>query len=822
MKFTFVSAIVLAAVFFFCSAVPVMGENSDPARSEQTAEEAFFQTIALAENQYQSQKEALSALKEAIREENRQRLIYTTQLNGLRNFLLVSETPVSTIEKGIADADISLSLIKSKMDQRKAQEEKTNQTLSGIDEKLSFIRQRIQDWRTAKNQHNAAEPGLNDLKSYQSILEKQQSVLNGLRDLARDEYSAYARLITAFTDIRQTLQKEVKSRKDARLFQRNELNMATIRSWQLSRQPAMLITAFGRLFSLEQIKTKAALLKEYLNLESVFIVLVTGVIFGFCYRGILWISRHPWFISATREKSGAALLLLRHTIFWSLLLPAAVILSKTRFNAVFPDFIRFIISFLTVILFTRIIGHSIRLLEEKIKWSPIAALARHRQIILNAVIVYSFCYLFIYRFISLNHALLVPLRIVFEIILTAAVFIFWNRFMTLKDHKQQIRLRVPEFVIKSIVLFGLLSELSGYGHFASWWFTSWGTSIVIICIWSIVTCSLMDFINRFRGKFNAAAGTVRGISYPAYWIAYNSIYLAVFVLAVGGLALAWGAGDAFFFRLIALFTHKFTVGKLELSLAGFTFAILLLVVTYLITLAWKKIMAAYILNKSGLSAGAKDSVITLTVYLIWAAGILISLGAFGLDTTSLTVALGALGIGLGFGLQNIFNNFISGLILLFERPIQVNDVVEVGGTWGEVKKINVRSTLVQTYDNSSLIIPNSEFISARVTNWSHKDPYIRRDLLVGVAYGSDTGLVKSVLLKAADSVKEVSRYPQTPQVHFLNFGDSSLDFRLRFWTTIDDFIPAESNLRFEIDRLFRENHIVIPFPQRDIHIIQPG
>jgi small-conductance mechanosensitive channel len=199
-------------------------------------------------------------------------------------------------------------------------------------------------------------------------------------------------------------------------------------------------------------------------------------------------------------------------------------------------------------------------------------------------------------------------------------------------------------------------------------------------------------------------------------------------------------------------------------------------------------------------------------------GILTSLSVFGLNTTSLAVVFGAMSIGLGFGLQNIFNNFISGLILLFERPIQVGDVVEVGGIWGEVKKINVRSTLVQTYTNSSLIIPNSEFISALVTNWSHKDPYIRRDLMVGVAYGSDTELVRTLLLEAGETVTEVRKYPHIPRVQFVSFGDSSLDFRLRFWSVIDDFVEAESKLRFEIDRLFRAHKVVIPFPQRDVHM----
>ena len=119
------------------------------------------------------------------------------------------------------------------------------------------------------------------------------------------------------------------------------------------------------------------------------------------------------------------------------------------------------------------------------------------------------------------------------------------------------------------------------------------------------------------------------------------------------------------------------------------------------------------------------------------------------------MVFGGLGIGLGFGLQAIFNNFISGLILLFERPIQVGDVVEINGIWGEIKKINVRATLVQTYDNATLIIPNSDFISNSVINWSFKDLRVRRNILIGVAYGSDVEQVRDILLNIANTTKKV-------------------------------------------------------------------
>jgi small-conductance mechanosensitive channel len=194
-----------------------------------------------------------------------------------------------------------------------------------------------------------------------------------------------------------------------------------------------------------------------------------------------------------------------------------------------------------------------------------------------------------------------------------------------------------------------------------------------------------------------------------------------------------------------------------------------------------------------------------------------SLHALGISTTSLTVVFGALSIGLGFGLQNIFNNFISGIILVFERPIQVGDAIEINGIWGTVKRIDFRSTVIQTYDNAALIIPNSEFISNLVTNWTHKDVRLRRNINVGVAYGSDIELVRRTLLEIADSHHNVLKYPK-PDVLFTDFGDSALVFRLRAWTHVDYSLSTETDIRFEIHRLFKERGIEIAFPQRDIHI----
>jgi potassium efflux system protein len=143
--------------------------------------------------------------------------------------------------------------------------------------------------------------------------------------------------------------------------------------------------------------------------------------------------------------------------------------------------------------------------------------------------------------------------------------------------------------------------------------------------------------------------------------------------------------------------------------------------------------------------------------------------------------------------------------------------VEVQGTWGTVKKINVRATVVQTFDNASLIIPNSEFISSQVTNWSFKEPSLRRKISVGVAYGSDIELVRQTLLEIVNKTKNVMKKPK-PDVLFDNYGDSALIFILRYWTTIDYYHTTSTDIRFAMDRLFRERNIEIAFPQMDVHI----
>ena len=198
---------------------------------------------------------------------------------------------------------------------------------------------------------------------------------------------------------------------------------------------------------------------------------------------------------------------------------------------------------------------------------------------------------------------------------------------------------------------------------------------------------------------------------------------------------------------------------------------------------------------------------------------LIGLNVAGIPLRSLAIFAGAFGIGIGFGMQNIIGNFVSGIILLFERPMRVGDVITLeDGTLGTVEKISARSTTIQTPDDITITVPNSKFVESRITNWTHPTTRMRGFVRVGVAYGSDILLVKRCLLEIAKQNPNVRTYPE-PFVRFADFGDSALIFELYFWA--DD--PgkrwfAQSELYFAIDESFRKNKIEIAFPQHDIHI----
>ena len=278
-------------------------------------------------------------------------------------------------------------------------------------------------------------------------------------------------------------------------------------------------------------------------------------------------------------------------------------------------------------------------------------------------------------------------------------------------------------------------------------------------------------------------------------------------------------GEFFGFLNDILNVKLFSIGDASLTI-GLLITLVISVVILLFLSEWiKKLLVNKVLKRYQIEKGTRQSVGTIVKYVIVIAGIFSILQTNGIDLSAFGILAGALGVGIGFGLQNITNNFISGLIILFEQPIKVGDRIEVGDISGDVIKISARSTTVVTNDNISVIIPNSKFIDDQVINWSHNEHKVRFNFPVGVSYKEDPEKVKHILLEVAKDNPYVLDSPQ-PDVLFDEFADSSLNFYLRVWTSEYVSKPKvlKSQLYFEIFKRFGEAGIEIPFPQRDLHI----
>lgn len=261
------------------------------------------------------------------------------------------------------------------------------------------------------------------------------------------------------------------------------------------------------------------------------------------------------------------------------------------------------------------------------------------------------------------------------------------------------------------------------------------------------------------------------------------------------------------------------VGETSFTLWTVVDIVFWFVLVVVATWALRRYVVQRLLRRSRFDPSLQYAINKISGYILISLGFFIALQVNNINLSSLTVLAGAVGVGVGFGLQNIINNFVSGLILLAERPITIGDRIEVGSVAGQVRHINLRSTTVVTNDNISIIVPNSDLISHSVTNWSHGDPKVRIRLPVGVAYGSDTEKLRCVLLEVARENPHVLTEP-APELFFSGFGDSSLDFELAVWTAQMSSKPRRfrSDLYYAIEKKLRDNGIEIPFPQRDLHL----
>ncbi len=297
----------------------------------------------------------------------------------------------------------------------------------------------------------------------------------------------------------------------------------------------------------------------------------------------------------------------------------------------------------------------------------------------------------------------------------------------------------------------------------------------------------------------AVQGLVSGLALPFTAILMAGGFLFWVSMAMGGRSVFWSIlsadlGDGDF---------SMDLGRLGMIFVGFYLA---RSASRLAHRLFRELPA----RRPDLERGVLNLLETIATYVVWGLYVLLALRLAGASFTSLAVVAGGLSVGIGFGMQNIINNFISGLILLFGRSVQAGDILQIGETWGTVERVNIRNTVVQTFDNATLFVPNSDLIAQKITNWSHKDRRVRRHLDVGVAYGSDTKTVHALLIQAATDHRHVLNTP-APAAILTQFGETALKFRLQFW--VDDLDHAgrtSSEVHMAVDRLLRENNVDFP------------
>ncbi|MDX1699292.1 MAG: mechanosensitive ion channel [Melioribacteraceae bacterium] len=264
-------------------------------------------------------------------------------------------------------------------------------------------------------------------------------------------------------------------------------------------------------------------------------------------------------------------------------------------------------------------------------------------------------------------------------------------------------------------------------------------------------------------------------------------------------------------------TKEWEIGTFSISIADVVLFFITIWISVLLAKLIRFFLEGDVLSRMTLPRGVPGAISAIVKYVIVGFGIIVAFSAAGLDLDKFALLVGALGVGIGFGLQDLVRNFISGLILIFERPIQVGDAVQIDTLSGKVMQIGIRSSIIKTWEGAEVVVPNGQLISNKLVNWTMTDRLRRIDIKVGVSYGTNIELVMQTLLKCAKDQQDILTNP-APYVLFNDFAESYLEFELRCWTSHPDWIFIRSDIRVAIDKAFEKEKIIIPFPQRDLHL----
>ena len=369
--------------------------------------------------------------------------------------------------------------------------------------------------------------------------------------------------------------------------------------------------------------------------------------------------------------------------------------------------------------------------------------------------------------------------------------------------------------IFAVLTFGI--SLFGYPELATFIFNRFIASVLFIGAFVIVRRFISDLLRRSIVFWIKTFKLRKQLLSKADFLMTLLVTPLLVLFLIYSLLTLWGMPGAFMLQAVKKLVFGFKVGGINISLISIVTGLLVFLISLTLVKMMKKRLSNNLLNRINMDEGIKHSLISGFSFTGFIISAILAIVAMGVDLSNLAVIAGALSVGIGFGLQDVIKNLVSGIILLFERPFKVGDWVLIGGEEGKIKQINIRSTEVETFNKASVIIPNATLISSSLTNLTHGNNWQRQTIAVGVSYDSDAEQVTKLLLECARSCKKVMKVP-APYVLFKNFGESSLDFELRIYVSdIWSGWSAGSDVRYEILRRFREANINIAYPQIVVH-----
>jgi len=749
---------------------------------------------------------------------------YNIQNSAQSNLLLQPATPVTDLEKALDENRLALNTIDDKIKDFTKRQDSVNELRRQTQDQINLSAKQAAEIKSSGWPKPEKASLLAVLGQLDRILSEKYTVLQNLHE-GLDPVTKQLETVREFTSqLNGSLEQQIKTLNAQELFIRKYILPKVFKKDAIAKEFALLAENLVKPFQKDFLQGEGRRFRETAAMSLLILIFLTAVaaslvvrLLRYCYN----YKKRP--VVPTNRWRFLCVRLIRRSLILLGILLFLYSYNMIQFSHYRFPFYQPLFNILLIFLFSRWLLDFLKFRQhdDNLFISQELEHKIHRMTLWVRYVAVA--YVVIQWAVGVDSFILFAGRLFIEIYLMACCVTFWrsirnsNQPLVQDRPTPKIISYTPLMMLTYVITLGaLIIELSGYPAMALYWLVSWTRSLAVL-FWAVI---LFNVIIEWRSDYQPSEVISDDEPPPVYPIQrlFVSIgWLLWFCGFLVALILAWSTKQNVFAFIIAILNKSFSIGKISLSPLGMLFAVLILFLTLILTRLGRYIIAEKIFVRSDIDPGLQDSITTISIYAMWGLGLVMALGILGVSTTSLAVVFGAMSIGIGFGLQAIFNNFVSGIILLFERPIQVGDAVEVQGTWGTVKKINVRATVVQTFDNASLIIPNSEFISSQVTNWSFKEPSLRRKISVGVAYGSDIELVRQTLLEIVNQTKNVLKKPK-PDVLFDDYGDSALIFILRYWTTVDYYQTTSTAIRFAMDRLFRERNIEIAFPQMDVHI----